>query len=119
MTVGELDRSLILHAGELDRLCAHAVCILARRAHAPVLDVLGALNPERLIAVYYALPQHRRAVVRRDPAWAYHIEHAPQGTAEAVADTQRLAQETQEITANLRAPGRSGTLRGSPTGRAP
>ena len=101
VTVGEFDRSLILHAAELDRLCAHAVRALAERAHGPVLDMLSVLSPDRLAAMYYALPERRRDVVRRDPAWAYHVEHAPPETAEAVVEVARMAEDIQEVTARL------------------
>lgn len=101
VTIGEVDRSVILHTSELDRLCAHAVRALALRAHKPVLDVLSVLSADRLAAMYYALPENRRAVVRRDPAWVYHVERAPEGTAEAVAEFERLAQSAQETGASL------------------
>jgi hypothetical protein len=101
VAVGEFDRGLLLHTSELDRLCGHAVRSLGRSAPGAVLDVLGALHPDRLVAMYYALPDGRRASVRRDPAWAYQIEHAPPGTAEAVAEVERLAEDTQQVTARL------------------
>jgi hypothetical protein len=101
VAIGEFDRTLILHASELDRLCAHAVRSLAQCAPAAVLGVLGVLHPDRLAAMYYALPESRRESVRRDPAWAYQIEHAPPGTAEAVAEVERLAEDTQQVTARL------------------
>jgi hypothetical protein len=101
VAIGDFDRTLILHASELDRLCAHTVRTLTQRAKASVLDVLGVLNPDRLAAMYYALPESRRAVVRRDPAWCYHVERIPPGTTEAVADIERLAEDTQRITARL------------------
>jgi hypothetical protein len=99
--VGELDRSLILHASELDRLCAHAVCVITRRAHLPVLDVLAVLSPDRLSAMYYALPENRRGAVRRDLAWAYHVEHAPPGIEDAIVEFEQLADLTREATTAL------------------
>ena len=101
VTIGELDRSMILHASELDRLCAHAVRGLAQRTSRPVLDLLGVLSPERLAAMYYALPENRRAGVRRDPAWAYHVERVPLGTAEAVEEFEQLAEDLQVGAASL------------------
>jgi hypothetical protein len=101
VTVGALDRSVILHTSELDRLCAHAVYVLTRRGHKPVLDVLSVLGPERLAAMYYALPENRRAIVRRDLAWAYHVDHAPPGVEEALAEFAQLAESTQQTSAAL------------------
>lgn len=99
--VGEFDRTLILHAGEIDRLCAYTVRALSDRCSAAVLDVLGVLDPDRLVAVYYALPSSRRESVRRDPAWGYHVGHAPDGIAEAVAEVDELASITQTTTSRL------------------
>lgn len=101
VAVGDFDRSLILHASEVDRLCAHAVRSLAHRAPAAVLDMLGVLDPDRIVGMYYALPPRRQAAVRRDPAWAYHLEHAPPETSEAVAEVARLAEDIQATTARL------------------
>jgi hypothetical protein len=103
VTIGEFDRTLILHASELDRLCAHAVRSLAQRAPGAVLDMLCVLHADRLAAMYYALPDGRRETVRRDPAWAYQIEHAPPGTAEAVAEVERCAHAVQQTAAHLAA----------------
>lgn len=101
VAVGEFDRTLILHASEVDRLCAHAVRALAHRAPAAVLDVLGVLHPDRLAAIYHSLTPKRQAAVRRDPAWAYQIEHAPPETAEAVAEVEGWAEDIQQVTARL------------------
>ncbi len=101
VAVGDFDRSLILHSSEVDRLCAHAVRLLVHRAPAAVLDMLGVLDADRIAGMYYALTPRRQAAVRRDPAWGYHLEHAPPETGEAVADLARLAEDVQEITARL------------------
>lgn len=101
VTIGEFDRSVILHTNELDRLCAHAVRALSQRASTPVLDVLGVLDADRLVAMYYALPESRRAAVRRDVAWSYNVEQAPEGIAEAIADVERKAEAMQATTARL------------------
>lgn len=101
VAVGDFDRSLILHASEVDRLCAHAVRHLAHRAPAAVLDMLGVLDPDRVVGMYYALTPKRQAAVRRDPAWGYHLEHAPPETGEAVAEVERLAEDVQATTARL------------------
>lgn len=101
VTIGEFDRTVLLHTTELDRLCAHAVRSFARRAPAAVLDVLSVLAPDRLAAMYLALPENRREVVRRDPAWAYHVERMPPGTAEAIAEFEQIAGGAQEVAAEL------------------
>jgi len=103
VALGDFDRMLILQAGEVDRLCGHAVRSLGRSAPSAVLDVLGALHPDRLVAMYYALPVSRRATVRRDPAWAYQIEHAPPDTGDAVAEVAGWAEAAQQFTARLAA----------------
>ena len=101
VTIGEFDRSLILHTSELDRLCVHAVRVLTQRASAPVLDVLGVLDGDRLAAMYYALPESRRASVRRDVAWSYNVEQAPEGVGEAILEIECKAEAIQAITARL------------------
>ncbi len=103
VALGDFDRTLLLQASEVDRLCGHAVRSLGRSAPGAVLDVLGALHPDRLVAMYYALPVSRRATVRRDPAWAYQIEHTPPDTAEAVAEVAGWAEGAQQFTARLAA----------------
>jgi hypothetical protein len=71
-----LDAVLATSAGELDRMCAHAVRWLGSTSAGKraVLDVLGVLTPDRIVAMYYALPPERRKVARRDPAWAFHVQ---------------------------------------------
>ena len=98
--LSELDRTLALHAGELDRLCAHAVRVLRERSAKPLLDVLGVLDPDRIVAMYFALPPKRRVAALRDPAWAYHVGNMPPGVEAAVANIAQLAEETQELQAD-------------------
>ena len=69
-----MDAVLAAGAGELDRMCAHAVRWLTHNGDASVLDVLGVLSPDRVVAMYYALPPERREATRLDPAWAYHVQ---------------------------------------------
>lgn len=99
--IGEFDRSVILHANELDRLCAHAVRVLTQYASASVLDVLGVLDADRLAAMYYALPESRRASVRHDVSWSYNVEQASSGVTEAIAEIERWAEATQATTTRL------------------
>jgi hypothetical protein len=74
-----LDAVLVFQTGKLDVLCAYAVAMLHRPGarNAEVLDLLGMLDPDRIAAIYYALPEERRGVVTRDPVWAYHVHRAP------------------------------------------
>lgn len=114
VAIGEFDRTLILHASELDRLCAHAVRLLTHRAPAAVLDALGVLSPDRVAAIYYALPKKRRRVLRRDPAWAYHIGHVPPETERAVDEIQQLAESLrQEMLTRTAAGANDPALQGS------
>jgi hypothetical protein len=74
-----LDAVLAFQTGKLDVLCAYAVAKLRRpgERNASVLDLLGMLDPNRIVAIYYALPDERRHVATRDPVWAYHVGNAP------------------------------------------
>jgi hypothetical protein len=101
VTVSEFDRTLILHAGELDRLCAYAVRSLTRHAPRAVLDVLGVLDPDRIVAMFYALPDGRRGRMQRDPVWGYHINQAPEDVPEAISEVERIAQFNQEASDTL------------------
>ncbi len=74
-----LDAVLVFQTGKLDVLCAYAAAMLLRPGarNAEVLDLLGVLDADRIVAIYYALPEERRGVVTRDPVWAYHVQQAP------------------------------------------
>ena len=74
-----LDAAMVIEASELDRLCASAVAAIAagRRPLALLLDVLGNLDPDRILAMYWALPSERREAVMSDPVWAYHVNRSP------------------------------------------
>jgi hypothetical protein len=100
VAIGDLDRTLLLQADELDRLCGHAVRTLAQQASLPALHVLSSLDHDRLVAMFYALPVSRRAAVRRDAAWAYAVDHAPAETEDVVAEVEALAEELQVAVAD-------------------
>jgi hypothetical protein len=70
-----LDAVAVIGADELDQLCGYAVRLLSRKGtHTRDLaDLLGMLNPERLTAIWWALPADRRHALERDPACGYHI----------------------------------------------
>jgi hypothetical protein len=94
------DAILVAQSGSIDRLCAYAVVVLSRKGGrtSELLDVLGMLDADRVLAIYYALPDDRRAVVARDNAWAFHISRAP--AAEIVAVLHELqALGTEPISA--------------------
>jgi hypothetical protein len=99
--MSEVDRTLILRAGELDRLCGHAVCAMRKRASVDVLHVLGLLDPDRIVAMHYALPENRRKSTLRDVAWAYHVAHAPADLPAALAEVEALVTDTQAIATTL------------------
>lgn len=86
-----LDRWLVTQAGELDRLCGYAVAKLRSSAPPVLLDVLGLLDPERIVAIYYAMPEDRRSAVLRDGAWGYYVGRVDPGTvAVASADWDEM-----------------------------
>lgn len=95
-----VDKTLLMAATEIDRVCGHTVMVLRGQTSRPLLDALGVMDPDRIVAMYYALPDRRREVVRRDPAWAYHIEHAPEGLAEVMAETQDWIKECDRFEAD-------------------
>lgn len=80
------DLTLLMAATEIDRVCAHTVMVLRDQRNNGLLDALGVMDPDRIVAMYYALPDGRRERVRNDAAWAYHIDHAPEGMPERIDD---------------------------------
>lgn len=80
-----LDAVLVLQAGRLDVICGYAVSMLSvpGARTAGVVDLLGMLDTDRIVAIYHALPAERRHVVTRDPVWAHHVHHAPTKAIEA------------------------------------
>lgn len=99
VTLGELDKTLLMAATEIDRLCGHTVMVLRGQMSTALLDALGVLDPDRIIAMFYALPDRRRKVVLRDPSWAYHIEHEPPGMADVLDATELWLTEDQRSAA--------------------
>lgn len=71
----ELDRLAMLTSTEVDRLCAEAVVALSKPGPKKVLlDVFALLGPDRLAAIFYAVPKNRRGTLRRNP----YVGHAVQ-----------------------------------------
>jgi hypothetical protein len=97
-----LDATLVHQAGELDILCGYAVALLSRPAGrtAELLDLLGMLDPDHLLAVYFALPEDRRHAVMRDFVCAYHVHRAPAAAIESrdarAGSTRRRADQRAE-----------------------
>jgi hypothetical protein len=102
------DLTLLMAATEIDRVCAHTVMVLRDERSKGLLNALGVMDPDRIVAMYYALPNGRREVVRQDPAWAYHIDHAPEGMPERIDDVagwcddwDRTAAHRSRLAANV------------------
>jgi hypothetical protein len=89
-----LDRVLMAGSDELDRLCAYVLRHLRERAEAAVLDVVGVLGPERLLAIYVSLSRRRQTAVLRDPVWAYHVGRA---NLEAIEAAERFWDELPDV----------------------
>ncbi len=92
--MSRLDSTLIEQADELDRLCGYAVRMLGRHRNAAVLDLLGMLDGDRIVALYYALPPARRHATLGDSTWAYYVGRAPEDTDDALAAVADLAERT-------------------------
>jgi hypothetical protein len=90
-----LDAAMVIGASELDRLCGYAVATIAasRQPLAVLLDVLGNLDPDRILAMHWALPPDRREAVMSDPVWAHHVHRSPD-LREEEANIRDLIDET-------------------------
>jgi hypothetical protein len=95
-----VDKTLIMGATEVDRLCAHTVMVLRGQMSKPLLDAIGVMDPDRIVAMYFALPNRRRAQVKQDAAWAYHVEHAPPEMAEVLREGCGWLDEGDRYTAD-------------------
>ncbi|HEX4483523.1 MAG TPA: hypothetical protein VH081_07015 [Solirubrobacteraceae bacterium] len=84
--LNSVDKTLVMGATEIDRLCAHTVMVLRGQMSRSLLDVIGILDPDRIVAMYYALPDRHRNQVKKDAAWGYHVEHAPPELADVLRD---------------------------------
>ncbi len=84
-----LDVILVGSATESDVICAEAIVQISDSLEAERmggddsddvfarLDLLSLLSPDRLIAIYYALPEGDRAVCSSHYVWASHLNEAP------------------------------------------
>jgi hypothetical protein len=99
-----LDAAAVASAGELDQLCAHAVRTLTKGGQlGGVLDLLGYLSPERVAAIWWALPPYRRRVIYRDDACGYHVAQYRDYLPAAQAELEQLIADTEgdELTVAL------------------
>lgn len=96
-----VDKTLLMAATEIDRVCGYTVMLLRGQTSKPLLDALGVMDPDRIVAMYYALPDRRRKIVLSDPAWAYHIEHAPEGLAQVMSETVDWLSDFDRIEADM------------------
>jgi hypothetical protein len=93
------DAALTIGASELDRFSAYVVALLSSpkrgsRSVATLLDSLGVLDPDRVAAIYFALPAERRAMLLRDYACARHVRDVKREVPEAEAALRDLIEET-------------------------
>jgi hypothetical protein len=95
-----VDRTLVMGATEIDRMCAGTVMVLREQMSKPILSALGFLDPDRIVAMYYALPNRRRKQVKDDPVWGYHVGHAPPELAEVLRDGCGWLDEHDRYTAD-------------------
>ena len=99
--ISELDIGLVLQATELDRLCAHFIRALRERHNKFLIEALGVMSADRVIACHYALPPSKQVKALRDVAWAYQVtENCPFGTERAIQALAVLAADTQWHAAN-------------------
>jgi hypothetical protein len=93
--IGEIDRTAVLHASELDLVCVQALRVLRKSSNKLLLDALGIMDPDRVCALYYALPVRRRKAVLRDPVWAYDVANGPTEVEAAINDLRVLSDDLQ------------------------
>jgi hypothetical protein len=96
--IGQLDRTLILHTSPVDRVCGQLVAVLcaSRRMPLALLEAFEVLEPDHIVAVYWAAPPSRREGLRRNPVWAFHLDHAPADIEQSIEEIEQLAEETQQ-----------------------
>lgn len=91
-TRSQLDVLLLAGVDDLDRVCAAAVAKLNHDKAEPVLDLLGVLPADYLLAIYFALPSDQRGQCCSDQVWAYHLRRIPDGVDEATGTLRQLAE---------------------------
>jgi len=102
--LSELDRTIILHTSEFDRVCAHAVTVIRTSRRLPpmaLLDALSILPADNLIGVYYALPADNREACLRNQVWSYYVSRAPEGIERSLSEIAQLDAGIQEDVVKL------------------
>jgi hypothetical protein len=91
-----LDAVAVVGAGELDQLCGYSVRLLSRKGKSTreLADLLGMLEPERVAAIWWALPVDRRSALERDPACGYHIGRYRDALSAAERELEELIEDT-------------------------
>ena len=94
-----LDVALVVGASDVDRMCGYAVAQMrTRRVAGDVLDVLGMLDADRIVGMYYALPDDKRAAVRRsDGVWSHHVSAVERYMPDAIASVHALVNGTEPM----------------------
>jgi hypothetical protein len=92
-----LDAAQMIGSSELDRLCGYAVALVNQASEPCVqlLDLMGVLDPDRICGIYFAVDRMRRAQLRRDPVWAFHVQQIEAEMPSALERLERLVTETQ------------------------
>lgn len=91
------DLAGIAGASELDRFCGQVVAFLAEhwdRLNPQVVDLLGNLEPDRVAAIYFALPPNRRGFLRRDFYWETFVGEVERELPEAERRLRELIEAT-------------------------
>lgn len=58
------------------------------------LDVLGALDPDRVVGLFYALPEARRSpVLRKSASWSHHVRGVESAMPGALAMVEQMTGE--------------------------
>lgn len=95
-----IDRSLLVAATEIDRLCSYTLMLHSDTSDA-LFAALGVIDPDRIIAMFYALPSRRREMIMRNPAWTYHLEDEPEGLAQIMAETKDWLKDADRLEADI------------------
>jgi hypothetical protein len=106
--LGFADQTLLMAATEIDRFCGYTVAMLRSQSSKLLIDALGVLDPDRILAIYYALPDRRRKSVLSDAAWNYHVQNQPPelpGVLEAISslieEEARMAADRARLDASV------------------
>jgi hypothetical protein len=91
------DAAMVIGASELDRFCGYAVAVLSLggAGMARLLDALGVLDDERVVAIYFALPDEARdKVVRMNGVFAVTAARVESAFREAETQLEDMVSAT-------------------------